>query len=77
MEGKQIKHEAFEIMLQAGFELKRDLNWSAPWSETHRFTNPKWHGQAMLTNQNAMQMLRWTNTCALFHKHMHNSGNAF
>lgn len=38
--------------------------------ETQRFINLMWHGQALTTNQIAMQGITWTSTCRSLYKHM-------
>ena len=53
-----------------------NFEWARLLSETQRFIKQTWHVQAIITNQNAMHMPRWTNTCTVLQKHMHNSDNA-
>ena len=52
--------------------------------KTQRFTYPMWHSHAALTNQFAMRMMIWTNTCEVYaqthaehRKHAGKDQNAF
>lgn len=68
--GKTNNGMSFEIIAmnrnrtEANFKLERATH------ETPCFIKQTWQGKTMLSNQFAMQAMRWTNTCAHIHKHM-------
>ena len=71
--------KAFELVCEPGIEERSNLKCGARACETLRFTNPTWpvkKSQRAIANQNAMQAMRWTNTCTVSQKYHANMGKA-